>query len=234
MNAREKMYSRLRAFSRTSSFITFLVGLLVLVGWKFDITVLMSVLPGTVTMKTNTALCFILFGASLWMLVPEQTGQKVRSIARVFAFIGTIIGALSLSEYIFDLNLGIDQLLFHELTGTVETFHPGRMAPNTALNFIMLGLALLLLDVKTLVSQFLTMLAGLVGLLSLMGYFFGVRALYGMSFYTPMALNTSVIFILLSLGVLLTRPSHGFMDVVTSEHSGSFMLRRILPATIVI
>jgi hypothetical protein len=79
-------------------------------------------------MKANTALCFILFGASLWMLVPEQTGQKVRSIARVFAFIGTIIGALSLSEYIFDLNLGIDQLLFHEPAGAVETFHPGRMA----------------------------------------------------------------------------------------------------------
>ncbi len=87
---------------------------------------------------------------------------------------------------------------------------------------------------KTLVSQFLAMLAGLVGLLSLTGYFFGVRALYGMSFYTPMALNTSVIFILLSLGILFARPSHGLMDIVTSEHSGSSMLRRILPAAIVI
>src|SRR4030042_2302283 len=157
MNVREKMNSRLQTCSRASSFITFLVGLLGLVGWKFDITVLMSVLPGTVTMKANTALCFMLSGASLWMLVPEETGQKVRSIARFFAFIGTIIGALTLSEYIFDLNLGIDQLLFQEPADAVETFHPGRMAPNTALNFIMLGLALLLLDVKTRGCQFLAL-----------------------------------------------------------------------------
>lgn len=228
------MAGRLISFSLFAGSITFLAGLLVIIGWIFDITVMKSVLPGTVTMKANTALCFILFGASLWMLVPEQAGQKVLSIARVFAFIGAIIGALTLSEYVFDLALGIDQLLFHESAGTVETFHPGRMAPNTALNFIMLGLALLLLDVKTRVSQFLALLAGLVGLLSLTGYSFGVRALYGMSFYTPMALNTSVIFILLSLGILFARPFYGFMDVVTSENTGSSMLRRILPAAIVI
>jgi methyl-accepting chemotaxis protein len=155
MNVREKMNSRLQTFSRTSSFITFLVGLLVLIGWRCDIAVLMSVLPGAVTMKANTALCFILFGASLWMLVPEETGKKVRSIAKVLALIGTIIGAVTLGEYIFDLDFGIDQLLFHEPAGTIETFHLGRMAPNTALNFIMLGLALLLLDMKTLISQLL-------------------------------------------------------------------------------
>jgi PAS domain S-box-containing protein len=185
-------------------------------------------------MEANTALCFILFGASLWMLVPEETGKKVRSIAKVFALIGTIIGALTLGEYIFDLDFGIDQLLFQEPAGAVETFYPGRMAPNTALNFVMIGLALLLLDMKTLVSQCLALLAALVGLLGLTGYLFDVRALYGMSFYTPMALNTSIIFFLLSLGIFSSRPSHGLMDTVTSEHSGSFMLRRILPVAIVI
>ena len=115
MNMREKMYSHLRSFSRSSSVVTFLSGLLVLIGWEFDIPVLKSVLPGTVTMEANTALCFILFGASLWMLVPEETGKKVRSIAKVFALIGTIIGAFALGEYIFGLDFGIDQLLFPKL-----------------------------------------------------------------------------------------------------------------------
>ena len=53
MNVREKINSRLQTFSRASSVVTFLTGLLVLIGWKFDIAVLMSVLPGTVTMKAE-------------------------------------------------------------------------------------------------------------------------------------------------------------------------------------
>ena len=53
MNVREKVNSRLQTFSRASSVVTFLTGLLVLIGWKFDIAVLMSVLPGTVTMKAE-------------------------------------------------------------------------------------------------------------------------------------------------------------------------------------
>ncbi len=229
--------SPLKSFSRSTSAIAFFVGCLVIIGWMFDLPVLKSVLPGLVTMKANTALCFMLLGISLWLLIPEQSSQMVRLIARVFAFVVAMIGALTLSEYILGYDLGIDQLLFYEPSSAVGTSHPGRMAPNTALNFTMLSIALFLMDKKMKhvyhIVQFLALGTTLVGLLSLIGYSYGVRALYGIGSYTQMALHTTIIFILFGLGILFARPYQGFMAAVTSENTGSFMLRRILPVAIV-
>ncbi|MEW6570754.1 MAG: hypothetical protein AB1390_06230 [Nitrospirota bacterium] len=112
-----------------------------------------------------------------------------------------MMGALTLSEYIFGYDFGIDQLLFYESSSAVGTSHPGRMAPNTALNFTMTGVALLLLNIRrrqtNQIAHFLALAIILVGLLSLIGYIYGVRTLHGISYYTQMALHTAVIFILL-------------------------------------
>jgi hypothetical protein len=47
-----------------------------------------------------------------------------------------------MTEYLVGVGLGIDQLFFHD----ASAIDPGRMAPNTAICFAMLGTALLLLD----------------------------------------------------------------------------------------
>ena len=235
---KDKIAERFASFSRVTSIITFSVGCLVIAGWMFDITILKSVGSGLVTMKANTALCFILLGISLWLLSPGQPIQSAGLIAKGPAFAVAIIGLLTLSEYMFGWDFGIDQLLFKELTGAVGTSHLGRMAPNTAFDFIMLGLALLLLDVETKhgyrPAQFLALLAGSVGLIGLMGYAFEAQELYGISQYTQIALHTTVLFILISIGIILARPQHGLMLAVISEHTGSFILRRLLPVIILI
>lgn len=45
-----------------------LVGCLVLTGWFWDIAFLKSILSGIITMKFNTAVCFLLLGISLLFL----------------------------------------------------------------------------------------------------------------------------------------------------------------------
>jgi PAS domain S-box-containing protein len=231
-----RLISSLKSFSQAASATAILVGCLVLVGWMLDIAILKRVLPGLVTMKANTALAFILAGVSLGLLQKEQAPQWRRRIAKVCAFTAVLVGLLTLSEYLFGWDLGLDQLLFQESLEAVGTSHPGRMAPATALNFLVLGLALLLLDTRCSQwpVQFLTFTAAVVSLLALIGYVYGVQSLYGIGPYTQMALHTAVLFIVLSSGVLCVLPHRGLMAIVTNDSAGGIMAHRLLPAALAI
>jgi len=48
-----------------AAFLAVVAGVIVLVGWAFDIAALKSVLPGRVAMKANTTVCFIRIGVAL-------------------------------------------------------------------------------------------------------------------------------------------------------------------------
>lgn len=45
-----------------------MVGVVVLAGWAFDIPLARSVVPGTISMKANTAISFVLAGIGLWLV----------------------------------------------------------------------------------------------------------------------------------------------------------------------
>ena len=70
----------LRSLSQAGSATAIVVGLLVLVGWIYDIPSLKTVLPSLPTMKANTALAFTLAGVSLWILQREQPSQSTQRI----------------------------------------------------------------------------------------------------------------------------------------------------------
>ena len=234
-----RLLSSLKITSQAASTLVIVVGCLVLFGWIRDIPTLKSVLPGLATMKANTAIAFILSGASLWLLQKKkQTNQRSHKFAQLGGFIVAVLGVLTLSQYLFGWNLGIDQLLFQEIPGAVSTSHPGRMAPNSALNFILLGLALVLLGQKTRraywYAQLLTLIATLVSWQPLLGYTYGFSFLSGIAFYTQMALHTVLTFIVLCFGILFVRPRQGLMRLVTSDSTGGFIARRLLVAAIAI
>jgi len=226
--------ARLYSGSRAAGAAVLLIGGLGLIGWALDIATLKSVLPGLVTMKANTALALVLAGGSLLIVSAEQADRRLCHIAQSCAAIVALIGLLTLSLYLLGWDRGIDQLLFKEPSGAVGTFAPGRMAPMTALNFLMIGLALLTMDAPRdfRLVRHLILPAGLIGLLSVTRYAYGVRALYGVSTYTEMAIHTAVAFILLSVGMLWARPARGLMAIVVSDSVGGVVARRFLPAAI--
>gem|GEM_PF-1127682 len=227
-----------QSWSRKSSIVIMLAGAGVLLGWMFDIPVLKSIHPSLVTMKANTATAFLLSGLALWLLQVERMNERSRRIARLCAATVVLVGLLTLGEYLFNRNFGIDQLLFVEPEGAVATSTPGRMSPNTALNFLLLGLALILVDTETRAgnwpAQFLALGALMVSFLALLGYVYGVKALYGFASYTKMALHTVLIFVLLSLAILWARPERGLLATLVSIGVGGDTLRRLLPAAIAI
>jgi len=169
-----RLVSSLKSLSRAASAAVILVGGLVLIGWAFDITALKSVLPGLATMKPNTALAFILAGVALWLSLASETQPRFRRVAQVCAVVVALIGLLTLSQDFFGWNLGLDQLLFKESVGSAGTPHPGRMSAATAFNLLLIGCALLLLDVRSrtswLPAQSFALLAGLIASLALIGY----------------------------------------------------------------
>ena len=228
----------LLAFSQVASMVAVGVGTTVIVGWIFDISILKSIHPSMVSMKANTAACFILGGLSLWFHLKSQTARSIQGLGKILASLVALIGLLTLAEYAFKVNLGIDQLLVHEPVGTVGTFSPGRMAMNAAIGFSLLGLALLAIDAREHwqldLSQVLALTAGLLGLVSTNAYIFGIAEFEAYSRFVQMALHTAAAFVVLSLGVLFARPERGGMAVITSDGLGGYIARRLLPAAILL
>jgi hypothetical protein len=228
------LFGYLRVYCEVSSLATIIVGCLVVCGWGFNVEVLKSVFPGLVAMKFNTAIGLAFSGTSLWLLLPNDSQSPRRFVAHILAFTVALIGAATLAEYLFGVDLRIDQLFVTESAGAVATFSPGRMAPTTTTAFVAIGLALLLLDWKSRrgyrPAQVLSLWAALAALIAITGYIYSATALYRILLYTQVALHTAIMLFLLSIAVFFARPKIGIAGDLTGSGLGSVMARRFLPA----
>lgn len=221
-----------RSISKIAGATAIFIGTLVLVGWIKDIIIFKSVFPALVAMKANTALAFLLSGISLWLLQGDIIRPWSLRIARLCAFLILLIGLLTLIEYIFGWDMGIDQLLFKDLAAASSP--SGRMAFATAVNFLILGLALLIIKTPRGfgLAQFLTLSTAFISMVALIAYIYDVKSLYAVSPYSSMALHTAITFIVLSFGLLFSQPERGLMAVIASDTAGGITMRRLLPAAI--
>jgi PAS domain S-box-containing protein len=227
----------LRFVPRAASAVVLLSACLVLVGWWLEEAVLRSGLPGLVAMNPATAICFALAATALWLQADERDPGPVLPIARACAITIAVVALLVLAKYLLAWDVGPDQLLFRDqLTSAAVNGIPNRMAPNTAVAFLLLGLGLLLPDAEFprghRLGQSLALVVGLIGLLALVGYAYASTPLYDIPSYFPMALNTAVAFFVLAGGLLCARPTHGVMARFLSRSSAGILARRLLPAAI--
>ncbi|HSI95948.1 MAG: methyl-accepting chemotaxis protein [Methylophilaceae bacterium] len=231
-----ELIGQFQSWSRIAGTVVIAVGTVVLIGWGLDIPVLKSLHPSLVSMKANTAFSFVLIGMALRLSQQDQSSPHKLRIARWSATAVALIGLLSLGEYLLGTDFGIDQMLFTETQGAVATSMPGRMAPNTAFNFLLAGLALRFLDSELggrhRPAQYLALVILVVALLAVLGYAYDIQSLYGFAAYTKMALHTTVAFVVLSLGILAARAGNGMMATVTGIGAGGQLARQLLPAAI--
>jgi len=192
----------LRTAGLTCGTGTLLLGLVVIVGWYIGSRTLIQVLPQFVPMQYNTALGFVLSGAALLLLI---RGRERGAIA--LGALAALIGALTLAEYAAQVDLRIDELLMkHDIT--TETSHPGRMAPNTAMCFLLVGLAVAWsprrwsLRSRSLLRVGLVSLAFALSTVALSGYLTNLETAYGWGSLTRMAIHTAVGFMMVSSGML--------------------------------
>jgi diguanylate cyclase (GGDEF)-like protein len=219
-----------RRFAALAAALVMGIALLVLIGWTFGIERLMTILPGFIRMKSSTAVG--LLAASLAVLA-EYAGVRLL-VRRLLAAVPFALGLATSFQYLTGLSLHIDQFFFLD---PVQKVFPGRMAPIAAVNFVLLGLALLLrmkLRSPKRASAALAVVVTTFSMLAMVGYLYGSHLLYGSGQYTAMAIHTGISFMLLSLAVLFVDPQSAAASLIWSSGPGGLVARRLLPLAIVI
>lgn len=200
-NSRQRLNSGQYLIKYAGVFSTFL-GMVVVIGWHFNLPVLIQLNENFVPMQHNTALCFILCGGIFLSDFYNKAG--VSKFCGAFLF---LLASLTIFQYLFGYNLGIDQVFIDHYI-TTKTSHPGRMAPNTALCFLIISLIPVASFLKLSAykkSQYLVILCSLGAALSaiaFLGYIFSIESAYGWHNVTKMAIHTSFGFLILNFAVV--------------------------------
>ena len=224
----------LKNFSRWDGWLVAFGGGIVLLGWSLGNEVLMRILPGLVAMNPFTALGFIAAGVSLacYWLAETKPGYTWQ-FGRAMGCLLVIMGVLKLGGYLGIWHSHFDRMLFRAELENDRTGFMNQIAPNTAFNFILGGLALWFLHSPvrrfSRSSQNLSLALTFVSLVPLVGYIYRASFLYSIGTYIPMALHTALFFFLLGWGSLLAQTDSGVVALFTSKTPGGAMARRLLP-----
>jgi signal transduction histidine kinase len=221
-----------QVITRIASAGVFCIGVLGLAGWSFHWARLNALLPGLLDMKANTALAFALAGVSLWLRQWRRGAIFARWTGQLLALGVIAIGAISLGEFFFHWLPGFDQWFVQQ---PADTPLAGRMSYLSALNFLLAGFGLLLMDAKLRRGpqggQLFALTAIMVCLLAVIGYIVHLGTFYGETPLFPgtrMSRYSTGAFLLLGTGILCARPDGALMRVLTSRTDGGFILRRLL------
>lgn len=191
----------------TIKFLALLIcamGCFVLLGWYTKKEWIVQIHSSFVPMQFNTALCFLLAGSSVALLLRKKYGY-----ACVCGIGILILSSLTMLQYRFGLDFGIDQLFMAHYI-SVKTPYPGRMGFSTAFCFTLSAIVITFLSIQrdrtNLGSHIVTVLAAIViglGSVSCVGYILGLETAKGWGNMSQMAVHTSVAFVCLGCSLVL-------------------------------
>lgn len=197
----------LRTLLRGVGALAALWGVAMLTGWALDLAPLKGLLSGRVTVKPNTALALVMTGVAFNLAT--FSNPRFMLLARAAAWMPGLIGLVTLAEYVTGWNPGFDQWLFAEPAGAVATRHPGRMAPDTAICFVLLSAALILGGSlqrsrrRGVVSAALGALVAAPALAALLVHAVSDNPTFGWWGHTMMAVETAALLTILGLALVL-------------------------------
>jgi PAS domain S-box-containing protein len=226
-----RVLSFLRASVHVASIVVVGIGLAVMLGWIMDISTLRSILPGLPTLRFNTALSFLLLGSSIWLLQNEEMSPAKKYVGKFLAGLALLMSLLTLGEYLFGWNLGLDELFIKDVHSAPNLF-PGRMSPIAVLGSGFSSTSLLLLGSR--ISQYFSMGVFILAIVAIMDFLFDFRALFHNPQNTYSAVQTAGTFLVLSLAILGARPDRGMMKLLSSSLPGSKAMRLLLPVIIIL
>lgn len=182
-----------------TGWVSIVIGATVMALWFVRPVDLAVTVPTLFAMQFNTALCFVLSGSAMYLLQSNAPRPSILA-----ASLAGLLAAATLAEHVFDVDLNIDQL-FIEPFVTVGTNLAGRMAPNTALCFVLINAAILISGVLGRPSQIRIVLAAAVFMISssaLLGYLLSITTTHDWLPLARMSPHTAFCFVGLSTGLI--------------------------------
>ncbi len=235
-DAREAVLNaRFQALSTAAAFVVTTIGTAVLVGWTLDIDLLKRVAPGLRVMSPMSAVAFILCGFSLALLRESRLTSQRRLGAQLLAVAIFLIGTIEVLATITGSGIELDHLLFR---AQVEEGASGGndMATNSAIAFMLFGLALAYFGGRTKLSHQLSQvtatLGTILGLVPLIAYLYGADLEHGFGALVPMAAHTALSFVMLGTGLLIA-PGTQAIKLISRADQGGRIVRRFFPAVVV-
>lgn len=209
---------KLKKISLFLSIILALVGFIVLIAWTKDIKILMNFSPQRISMKANSAYCFLLSGIALILFNIEKPGTIAYIVAYTFSLVIIFIASTALVEYCFNISLGIDNFFLKDTISQGK--NPGRLPFESSLCFILFGAAFILSGfskINPLIFQCLCLVAGTIAMMVFLSYLFNIHQLKGIEKTTTMAFYSSFSFIILMLAALFLKPEVGIMKRIINK-----------------
>ena len=204
------------------------VAALVLVGWAGDIGALKAMLPGHGDMKANTAVAMMLMGLALLAFPWSATAGSWLSAGLAGA--AGLLGDLTLVQFTWGVDLGIDTLWFADPAGQALGHAPGRMSQVSAIAFVLLaGAGIASCRLRWVWGAQLLALA----VIAIALYALSALSYHGLEEgvalpFNPVAVHTAVLLLMLALGWLAARPDIGLMRVLSARSAGGSVARRAL------
>jgi len=183
-----------------------LFGLVVMSAWAFRLSALLQFESWRAPEQFNSALAFALCGLAMGLI--EWQPPVFHPTARLLALLATLLGAATIGEYLFQVNLGIDEVFASAYLRTA-TSHPGRMSPQTAIGVMLLGAALIAVTFRRWkVAAAFGSIAATLGGIAIAGYMVGLESAYGWHGLTAMSLQSATGVTILATAIVLL----GFVD----------------------
>ena len=207
--------------SKTFAIIVFAISIFLFVSCFFHVSYFTNIIHKFESIQLNSSVGFIFAAIALWLLnKPYKPMYKITIL-----FCGALICCIGLfTTYEYDKSIHIFQILFLrfvEKNQLVTTTNVERIAPLSALSFLLLGLALTLACFKRtsfIYIHILCLFIFSISFFSLSGYLFGLEFFTGFLLSVKMSIYSILAFIVLSIGIMLQQGNYGIVKLFTDIH----------------
>ncbi|MBL7714866.1 MAG: response regulator [Bdellovibrionales bacterium] len=203
------------------------VALGVLISWSAELPTKAWLGERWTEMNPLTAVAFLVCAAYLRYSDSKETVAVRLGLPALVVLLGLVRW-----WGIWGNDLQLDRSLFR------SSLDQSRMAPNTAFAFTIFGVGALLSRIswpkKISITELLGLAVFLTGFFTLIGHFYSQSVLSTVGTHIPMAVHTGFCFVLLGIGLFLTRERGPIVQLLTSSRLGGKLARMAFPAVVLV